>query len=154
MYICISWYNKSCWFLVKKMLIMAELKGSVTWFIYLFSFKEGLFSTRLMYLSDLDPNQFTWFYFSIKIFSWFLSLTLSLRRPLSYRNQSKSMDWLYMITGYMISLRHKRVKSLFVNGLLLIRNILDLISACLFKIFLKSSSNLLYVLPLQFYIVS
>ena len=149
MYICISWYNKSCWFLVKKMLIMEELKGSVTWLIYLFSFKEGLFSTRLMYLSDLDPNQFTWFNFSIKIFSWFLSLTLSLRRPLSYRNQSRSMNWFLYDSG----LRHERVKSLVVNGLLLLRNILDLISACLFKIFLKTSSNLLYVLPLPFYIV-
>ena len=33
-YICISWYSKICWFLVKKILMSAELKGCVTWFIY------------------------------------------------------------------------------------------------------------------------
>ena len=32
-YICIFWYSKICWFPVK-MLISAELRGCVTWFIY------------------------------------------------------------------------------------------------------------------------
>ena len=58
---------------------------------------------------------------------WFLgdrehwSLTLSRRRPLSYRNQSidlqsKSMDWFL----YANALRHERVNGLIVNGWLLI----------------------------------
>ena len=33
-YICISGHSKICWFPVKKMLMPAELKGFVTWFIY------------------------------------------------------------------------------------------------------------------------
>ena len=37
-YICISWYSKICWFLVKKILMSAELKGCVTWFIYFLDF--------------------------------------------------------------------------------------------------------------------
>ena len=33
-YICVSWYNKSCWFSRKKMMMSTELKRFVTWFIY------------------------------------------------------------------------------------------------------------------------
>ena len=34
-YICISWYSKVCWY-SKKLLVSAELKEYVTWFIYIF----------------------------------------------------------------------------------------------------------------------
>ena len=40
--IYISWYSKICWFMVKKMLLSAELKECITWFIYFL----GLFPLR------------------------------------------------------------------------------------------------------------
>ena len=33
-FICISQNNKNCWFLLKKMLMSAKLKESITWFIH------------------------------------------------------------------------------------------------------------------------
>ena len=37
-WICISWYSIICWFPVKKILMSAELKGCVKWFIYFLDF--------------------------------------------------------------------------------------------------------------------
>ena len=84
---------------------------------------------KLLRKTILYHNSITWL-LSNKLLIWIL-LTLSWRRPLSYRNQSvdllpKSMDWFLYGNG----LRHERV-----NGFIITSRVIEYFSVQVFSLF-------------------